>query len=171
MILLLAMISKSGSPIFWASRPQVAAGATCRGRLYIYCGDIRLRLHTVPPNPGLVSDSVERVRVRYNCLGSDVSQTYVACASGSIANRASRGVAQPGRALSSGGRGRRFKSSHPDQLDQRLGRFARTLETARNFATAKIRPANEANPCPSRLFVRLDFIAFFPSIRLVSGHV
>ena len=27
-----------------------------------------------------------------------------------------RGVAQPGRALSSGGRGRRFKSSHPDQF-------------------------------------------------------
>lgn len=27
-----------------------------------------------------------------------------------------RGVAQPGRALPSGGRGRRFESSHPDQL-------------------------------------------------------
>jgi hypothetical protein len=26
-----------------------------------------------------------------------------------------RGVAQPGRALPSGGRGRRFESSHPDQ--------------------------------------------------------
>ena len=30
-----------------------------------------------------------------------------------------RGVAQPGRALSSGGRGRRFKSSHPDQLNKK----------------------------------------------------
>jgi hypothetical protein len=29
-----------------------------------------------------------------------------------------RGVAQPGRALPSGGRGRKFESSHPDQLNQ-----------------------------------------------------
>ena len=32
--------------------------------------------------------------------------------------RLRRGVAQPGRALSSGGRGRRFKSSHPDQVSK-----------------------------------------------------
>ena len=31
---------------------------------------------------------------------------------------ASRGVAQPGRALSSGGRGREFNSRHPDQYFQ-----------------------------------------------------
>lgn len=29
-----------------------------------------------------------------------------------------RGVAQPGRALPSGGRGRKFKSCHPDQYNQ-----------------------------------------------------
>ena len=33
-----------------------------------------------------------------------------------------RSVAQPGRALLSGGRGRRFKSSHSDQQNQILGR-------------------------------------------------
>ncbi len=32
-----------------------------------------------------------------------------------IFNTGCRGVAQPGRALPSGGRGRRFESSHPDQ--------------------------------------------------------
>ena len=34
---------------------------------------------------------------------------------------ARRGVAQPGRALRSGRRGRRFKSCHPDHLEQRPG--------------------------------------------------
>ena len=33
-----------------------------------------------------------------------------------------RGVAQPGRALGSGPRGRRFKSSRPDQKSQEKGR-------------------------------------------------
>lgn len=32
----------------------------------------------------------------------------------------SRGVAQPGRALSSGGRGREFNSRHPDHVIQAL---------------------------------------------------
>ena len=33
---------------------------------------------------------------------------------------ASRGVAQPGRALSSGGRGREFNSRHPDHINQQV---------------------------------------------------
>ena len=43
------------------------------------------------------------------------------CVWGKIAVRLGRGVAQPGRALGSGPRGRRFKSSRPDQI-QRLKR-------------------------------------------------
>jgi hypothetical protein len=34
----------------------------------------------------------------------------------SLLSNNQRGVAQSGRALSSGGKGRRFKSSHPDQI-------------------------------------------------------
>ena len=37
-----------------------------------------------------------------------------------LESASSRGVAQPGRALSSGGRGREFKSRHPDQYFQLL---------------------------------------------------
>ncbi|MFM2410022.1 MAG: hypothetical protein RL481_850 [Pseudomonadota bacterium] len=40
-----------------------------------------------------------------------------ACLAGLTARvRIGRGIAQPGRALSSGGRGRRFESSFPDHL-------------------------------------------------------
>ena len=45
--------------------------------------------------------------------------------------RAIRGVAQPGRALSSGGRGQRFKSSHPDQKIHALTALSQLLKPFR----------------------------------------
>ena len=48
----------------------------------------------------------------------------------SVAFLRNRGVAQPGRALPSGGRGRKFKSSHPDQYFQTVTlNFIRVLST------------------------------------------
>ena len=51
--------------------------------------------------------------------GSDQLDSFVMIATAAAINAVSyiffRSVAQPGRALSSGGRGRRFKSSHSDQ--------------------------------------------------------
>ena len=52
--------------------------------------------------------------------GSDQLDSFVMIATAATINAVSciffRSVAQPGRALSSGGRGRRFKSSHSDQV-------------------------------------------------------
>src|SRR3954470_23562406 len=57
-----------------------------------------------------------------NCLALIPTPIYLAAALAPAATLVAakagsgRGVAQPGRALSSGGRGRRFESSLPDQL-------------------------------------------------------
>lgn len=48
-----------------------------------------------------------------------------------LRSRHGRGVAQPGRALSSGGRGRRFESSLPDQFRSPQHHFARVIRWIR----------------------------------------
>src|SRR3546814_19178678 len=56
--------------------------------------------------------------MRISDWSSDVCSSDLPC--GITADSSGRGVAQPGRALSSGGRGRRFESSLPDQKSKYL---------------------------------------------------
>ena len=117
-------------------------------------------LHRVPRKParalgkptGSADPQPARDRhppTRRPVLDSERQRRLRACQSepGAVIRSLGRSVAQPGRALSSGGRGREFESRHSDQFSNTyLMLCARRSKRVGNFRAAQFAP--ESNPIP-----------------------